>query len=353
MSSPLVSICIPTRNRASWLRGSLASICGQDYEHLDILVSDNGSDDDTEQVVREAARADARIRYVRHDTNIGLYGNHNFCLDEGRGEFLCLFHDHDERDRSLVSTYVRFMQAHPNVGLVCADWDLIDNEGRFLGTRSYPTAEVTPGLEFIGQTLRSGRSAICLPGAMIRRSALGDIRFDHDAAIGFGDFVIWFRLAERADIGHIHQALWAWRQDQRSESARPIEAVAGDYERNLIRYCDEHLGRWPGHAGLVAEWKRAIHRYLFWALMFEIGLYFRHGRPRSDPHDRTLFEIMDYRLTPEQFRGALDQLAAHQRSPVEWLARVLSTALIRTRLTWPLAWATEHHSSMRALLRLQ
>ena len=353
MSNPLVSICIPTRNRGAWLRESLKSICGQDYQRLEILISDNGSGDETEQVCREAARADERVRYVRQARNLGLYGNHNFCIDASRGELVCLFHDHDERDTAIVSTYVEFLRQHPEVGVVCSDWDLIDHDGRLLGVREYRVPPVTPGLDYIGQTLRSGRSAIGVPGAMIRRAALGDIRFDEHAPVGFGDFVVWFRMAEKTDVGHVSRRLWRWRQDRRSESARTIESMTRDYYENLTNYCDNHLARWPQHVRLVDEWKRAIHRYLFWALVFEVGLHFRRHRGSTEQDGRTLFEIMDYRLTPEQFQCALDQLAVHQNGAVERVTRGLITSLIRLRVTWPLAWATEHHASLGAMLGLR
>ena len=126
MTEPLVSLCVPTRNRAEGLARGLASTCGQDYGRLEILISDNASDDHTERVCREMAAEDNRIRYIRQPKNIGLYGNHNFCLDESRGEFICFFHDHDDRDRSIVSRYVRFMQEHQTVGVVCSDWNVVD-----------------------------------------------------------------------------------------------------------------------------------------------------------------------------------------------------------------------------------
>jgi glycosyltransferase involved in cell wall biosynthesis len=350
--NPLVSICVPTRNRAAALRHSLESICGQDYPALDILISDNASDDGTQDVALAAARADSRVRYVRHPQNIGLYGNHNFCLDESRGEFVCLFHDHDERASSLVSTYVDFLQTHPTVGIVCADWNLVNADGRILAPRVYGVPEVISGLDYITQTMRSGRSAIGLPGAMIRRSALGDLRFDEQAPVGFGDFVVWFRLAERVDVGHINRRLWGWRQDPRSESARTIESMARDYCENLSRYCDEHLARWPQHAALVGEWQRSIHKYLFWALLFEIGLYCKQRRGDAPSDDPTVFEIMDYRLTPEQFRWAMEQLRAHEGGALDRIVRLLTWAFVGARFTWPLAWATEHHRAARALLGL-
>ena len=164
------------------------------------------------------------------------------------------------------------------MGVVCSDWDLIDPEGRSLGAREYRVPAVTPGLDYIGQTLRSGRSAIGVPGTMFRRAAIDDVRFDEDAPVGFGDFVVWCRLAERWDVGHLSRRLWSWRQDRRSGSARTIESMTVDYYQNLTKYCDDHLARWPTHVRMVEEWKRAIHHYLFWALVFEIGLHFRRRR---------------------------------------------------------------------------
>lgn len=188
---------------------------------------------------------------------------------------------------------------------------------------------------------------------MIRRAALGDIRFDVAAPVGFGDFVVWFRVAEHADIGHVSRRLWGWRQDRASGSARTIESMTYDYLVNLTRYCDEHLTRWPQHARLVGDWRCAIHRYLFWALAFEVGLHFRRHRGGGRQENRTLFEIMDYRLTAAEFQRALEQLAVHERSMTERVTRAAITMLIRARVTWPLAWATEHHARFAALLGLR
>ena len=349
---PLVSICVPTRNRGASLRDSIRNICAQDYPALDIMISDNCSDDDTESICREMMREDSRIRYVRHPVNIGLHGNHNFCMDQGRGEFLCIFHDHDERLPSLVSEYVAFLQGHPAVGVVCSDWDLIDDSGRQIGIRHYLVQTVTPGMEYIDQTMRTGQSSIAIAGAMARRAMLGDIRFVLDAPIGFGDFPIWFQLAETADVGHIDKRLWSWRQNDVSLSARPIEAVAREYAHNIGNYCDDHLARWPDHAADVRRWRRYIRRYLFWALTYEVGLYFRDDRARTDPHaSRSLFEIMNYRLTPEQFKNAVAQMKAYRSGAVESATYAVVSGLIALGLTGPLAWATRHHETARALLR--
>lgn len=353
LSTPLVSICVPTRNRASVLRGNLENICGQDYPQLEIVISDNYSTDDTEQVCRAAAAADSRIRYMRQSRNIGLHGNHNFCMDQARGEFLCFFHDHDRHDPRLIRTYVDFMHRHPRVGLAGSDWELLDDDGHRLGVRAFPVREVTPGVEYTSRTIRSGRSSIGIPAAMIRAEALGATRFGIDAPIGFGDFPIWFRIAEEWDIGHVHERLSSWRQNAESLSLRPIVDIARDYQKNIGEYIEDHLQRHPGHVQLIETWRHSLRRYLFWALAYEVALHLRRRDGTGQDHVRTLFEILDYRLTAEQFECALAEMKARRSGPTEHLAFAAIQAMIRLRLTSPFSWAVRHQGAFRGLLGLK
>lgn len=101
---------------------------------------------------------------------------------------------------------VESLSNHPEVGVVCSDWDMIGGDGRWLGGHKHKVLPVAPGLKYITRTLRSGRSSVGCPGAMIRRSALGEIRFGDHRAIGFGDFVVWFRLVNARGPGILTSA---------------------------------------------------------------------------------------------------------------------------------------------------
>lgn len=353
-TNPLVSICMPTYNRASALRRGLADAQRQRYEPLEIVISDNASTDETEAVCRDAAAGDSRIRYIRQAANIGLYGNHNFLVTAARGAHLSFFHDHDEHDPEMLGRYVAFLEAHPRVGVVGAAWDLIDRDGRSLGARAYPSREVIPGLQYIDQTIRSGRSCIGIPGALIRRDALGDIRFDEGGHLGFGDFVVWFRIAETWDMGHLHERLWGWRHETTGQSARTIVSLARDYEENLGRYCDDHLRRWPQHRAEVARWRRHINRFLFWALAYELGLHYRRQDGGVLPrHGATLFELLEYRLSGQEAAQIPELMRRYQCSARQRAARSLIAGMVRRDVTWPLALASTYHTAARSLLGLR
>ena len=355
MTRPLVSICVPTCNRSALLRESLASIRRQDYPNLEILISDNHSADETEQICRTAAAADPRVRYVRQPRNIGMHANHNFLIEESRGDFLAFFHDDDIYQPHIVSTYVDFLASRPAVGLVCSDWGLIDETGRSIGVRRHTALPVTPGYDYIDQTVRSGQSLLGCPGTMIRRSALGDVRFDQDGPVGFGDFAVWFEVAEGADVGHVDGVLWDYRLHTRAFSRRTITSVARDYALAIETYCDRHLRRHQARRARVERWRRCARGFLFWALAYEIGLAFRRpeSSARMDGRYRTVFELADYRLDPQELAAALVQLREYRAGALQTLAQQTIALLVWARFTQPLEWAARYPMLMRRLLGIR
>jgi hypothetical protein len=78
--TPRVSVIIPTKDRADHLAQTLRTCAMQEYDNLDVVVSDDGSRDHTRDVVLDAARRDPRIRYVTPGDGVGMFGNFEFAL---------------------------------------------------------------------------------------------------------------------------------------------------------------------------------------------------------------------------------------------------------------------------------
>jgi glycosyltransferase involved in cell wall biosynthesis len=86
-SDVLVSICLPVRNGGARLPAVVGSVLAQDHTNVELVISDNASTDDTEDVARSLAATDERIVYVRQPTNIGLLNNFISAMHRTRGQF--------------------------------------------------------------------------------------------------------------------------------------------------------------------------------------------------------------------------------------------------------------------------
>jgi glycosyltransferase involved in cell wall biosynthesis len=91
--TPIITLVIPTRERADTLRHTLRSAVEQDLREYEILVSDNQSQDDTRAVV--SAVSDARIRYLRTDRRLSMCDNWEFALQQARGDYVIFIGDDD------------------------------------------------------------------------------------------------------------------------------------------------------------------------------------------------------------------------------------------------------------------
>jgi glycosyltransferase involved in cell wall biosynthesis len=90
-----VTVGIPTYNRRTTLARSVESALGQTHRNVEVVVYDNASTDGTEELARQLARADGRVRYVRRERNLGPEANMDQAFREGRGEYVMLVADDD------------------------------------------------------------------------------------------------------------------------------------------------------------------------------------------------------------------------------------------------------------------
>jgi hypothetical protein len=116
--SQLVTIAIPTFNRAATLSRAVDSALSQTHEDLEVIVSDDASTDGTEEICREYALRDERVRYVRWHTNIGPTANFNALFAAGRGRFTQLLADDDWLGAGCVAACLTELEARPDHSIV-------------------------------------------------------------------------------------------------------------------------------------------------------------------------------------------------------------------------------------------
>src|SRR2546421_4318788 len=118
-SAPLVTIGLPTYNRASEVERGIESALAQDYCNLELVISDNCSTDHTQLVCERFCAQDNRVRYIRQPTNRGPKANFLEVLRLARGEFFMWLGDDDWLDSSYVSQCAQKLIENPDYSLVC------------------------------------------------------------------------------------------------------------------------------------------------------------------------------------------------------------------------------------------
>lgn len=144
-AAPVVSLCIPTFNRARYLRCLLPLLAEElaAFPHrCEVVVSDNASTDDTPAVLGEFVDR-LPLRVIRHETNQGAYANVRHVLGQGRGEFLVYLADDDMLAFEELAALITRLKANPGIVAAYAPWiihDLVDN--RTIGTFYQQTEDV-------------------------------------------------------------------------------------------------------------------------------------------------------------------------------------------------------------------
>lgn len=115
---PLVSVCIPTYNRAEKLRRTVEALQRASYGNLEIVISDNGSSDATEATCRALAAGDARIVFHRHPANLGPTRNFNFAKAMAGGKYFLWHGDDDVVEPDYIARCVAELERDPQLILV-------------------------------------------------------------------------------------------------------------------------------------------------------------------------------------------------------------------------------------------
>ncbi len=129
----LISFCIPTYNRAKYLRRTLESMLSQVGPDVELVISDNGSTDDTHALVRRYQQIFPHLLYVRNGANLGYDLNLLRCLKLARAEYVWFFGSDDLLNEGAVETVRRrIREARTRPALVYLNHQVVDNQGTLL-----------------------------------------------------------------------------------------------------------------------------------------------------------------------------------------------------------------------------
>lgn len=268
LETPIVTIAIPTYNRAAFLEVALGSALDQTYENLEVIVLDNCSDDRTAHVV--SSFRDERLTYCRNESNIGPHANLTACLKAGTSDFVAILQDDDVMLPTNIEKKLSTLLEHNNAVLAHSAFQFIDERGRLILPKvswwDAPTRRETP-LEFIIGTFKTGLR-VDLSSPLMRRRAVSDEEFDPADGVA-ADYGLFLRVARKGDIVYLDDSLTASRRHAGSLSVRTdavmdehgFYATTFDYVAGCRSTGDRFIAEFSPEVANPRTLRRLLHRW--------------------------------------------------------------------------------------------
>jgi glycosyltransferase involved in cell wall biosynthesis len=201
---PLVSVIIPAYNMADYTGQTVSSLLEQTYPHVEIIVVDDGSTDDTG---REMCKYGDKITYI-YQENMGACVARNRGFHASKGNLVAFLDCDDYYHTEKIEKYVEIFRSFPNVGMVYSPEYLVDGEERIIGING--PAYSASGYIFL-PLLRNNFIGSSTP--IIRREVLDDVGLWDEEIFTTADWDMWLRISREYLTGYVNQPLSFSRQE--------------------------------------------------------------------------------------------------------------------------------------------
>lgn len=249
---PVVSVILPTRNRAELLPRAIGSVLGQSYDKFELIIVSDGSTDHTDELLVEHAATDYRIRLLRLDIAAGAAAARNRGIALATGEYVALLDDDDEWLPHKLSRQLAAFRTHDtDVGVIYSRYEYVDEYGQVELRGAPPPPGSKPGNLllrgcFIGQST-----------AVIRREILNRVGGFDESLPRLQDWDLWIRLAATTRFAFIPLPLARIYHSPGSISTQP------DALLHAAKIITSKVQTWPDTSQMdYAAWCHAIGHLL-------------------------------------------------------------------------------------------
>jgi glycosyltransferase involved in cell wall biosynthesis len=197
-----VSVIIPSYNKAEYTRRTVESVLAQTYKNIEILVIDDGSKDNTKEVMAQYA---GRIHFIEK-ANGGACSARNEGIRRATGEYVTFLDCDDLYVPQKIERCVSYLEANPDFGFVYTGVYFIDENDAVISTYDHPNSRegyITSGL-ILG-------NFICNSTIVVRQSVLQKAGFFDENFFTPGDWDLWLRFSVIAQAGYIADPLTKYR----------------------------------------------------------------------------------------------------------------------------------------------
>lgn len=220
MVKGLVSIIMPTYNSAFFIEEAIQSVLNQTYTHWELIIIDDGSTDNTQQVVQPLISDWSNITYKSSEQNKGTAHARNLGMSLAKGQFLAFLDSDDVWLSEKLAKQISFIQDKKEAVFTFSSYRRMSFNGEKI-------SNVIPAAECISRNELFHGNNIPLLTVVIDREALGDFRFNEDL-MSCEDYCLWLEILNEVPVAHgLDLDLARYRNTKKISPYRRLKSILG------------------------------------------------------------------------------------------------------------------------------
>lgn len=244
---PLFSVIIPTHNRAGLILKTLNSVLSQTYRNYEVVVVDDASTDDTEQVLAPLIQTQS-VRYIKHEQNYERAQSRNTGMRKARGAFVTFLDSDDLMYPNNLEDAANFIKGNPTTKLFHNLYQLVDGSDRVLCKYDFPS--LSDPLYAI-----TGGNFLASIGVFIHQDIFQKYSFDTSSILtGSEDWDFWLRVVADYQPGRINKVNSGVVQ----HGARSTNHMELDTLERRFKYLTDKLSRDPQLSSVYAKYLKRL-----------------------------------------------------------------------------------------------
>ena len=204
---PLVSVVMAVYNGEKYLAEAIESILGQTLTDFEFIIVDDASQDGSAAIIHEYLRRDTRVRLIQLEKNVGQAAAQNRAIAESRGEYIALMDCDDVSLPDRLRLKLEYLQGHPEIGIVGAGVQLVDQELQPISAKDYPLRHAEIVLRLL--LLASAMSGAAI---LMRREVWEEVGPYERWPISTQDTEFYTRAVSKTRIANLPACLYLYRQ---------------------------------------------------------------------------------------------------------------------------------------------
>jgi len=220
---------MPAYNAGKYIEQAIQCILNQTYTNWELLITDDASTDNTNEIIKKYALKDSRIKCFQNETNTGYLKTWNKLIKNAEGDFITFLDADDFCTSDRISVLYNYLQENPDIKIVGSNIYLVSEEGERIGSKEYPVST-----EIINKSLLSPKFPFCGSAVMIRKEVYqktGGYREYFDR-LGWEDHDWLIRCCTIFKAANIDKCLYSYRNTPDSVT-RSIQLQ--DYKKLIIK----------------------------------------------------------------------------------------------------------------------